>query len=226
MTKPVADATIVGDLRDGTTFADHDRAYSFGDKDGKPFVTVTFGQAAPETFSVDYSATLSPRPGSGVRGPGFVLWRQLIRKRDHTFQPPVPENTVRFGIPNACTTCHDDRSPEWATRQMNEWWGDADRRGKAVTLADTMYRAGSGDVSTLPALARLAVNRSQGLPVRASAAEYIARLISEGRSDGAKAAKVTGPRIPDPVIPFSAERSGPWPALLPPSSDPPRSLFP
>jgi tetratricopeptide (TPR) repeat protein len=46
-----------------------------------------------------------------------------------------------------------------------------------------MYRAGSGDASTLPGLARLAVDRSQGLLVRASAAEYIARLISEGRSD-------------------------------------------
>jgi predicted CXXCH cytochrome family protein len=115
-----------------------------------------------------------------------VNWRLLIRKRDHTFQAPVPENTARFGIPNACTTCHDERSPEWAARQMNEWWGDGERRGKSVTLADTMYRAGSGDVETLPALARLAVDRSQGLLVRASAAEYIARLISEGRSDGAQ----------------------------------------
>jgi len=115
-----------------------------------------------------------------------VNWRLLIRKRDHTFQPPVPENTARFGIPNACTTCHDDRAPEWAARQMNEWWGDGERRGKSVTLADTMYRAGSGDLATLPGLARLAVDRSQGLLVRASAAEYIARLVSEGRSDGAQ----------------------------------------
>jgi tetratricopeptide (TPR) repeat protein len=112
----------------------------------------------------------------------------LIRKRDHSFQAPVPENTARFGIPNACTTCHDDRSPEWAARQMNEWWGDEERRDKSVTLADTMYRAGSGDVTTLPGLARLAVDRSQSLLVRASAADYIARLISEGRSDGAQRA--------------------------------------
>ncbi len=236
-----------------------------------------------------------------------VNWRQLVRKRDHTFQPPVPENTARFGIPNACTTCHDDRSPEWATRQMNEWWGDADRRGKAVTLADTMYRASSGDVSTLPALARLAVDRSQGLLVRASAAEvlvafgivqlpgnagealrkaqveYVLSLdtfpdvaskhaakgwleaergnaseagtvcrcsgdVEEGPKHRAllpqyrsvnrrsRKTKVAGSRIPDPgsriplsrypVIPSSAERSGPWPALLPPSSDPRRSPFP
>ncbi|HEX7282079.1 MAG TPA: HEAT repeat domain-containing protein [Vicinamibacterales bacterium] len=111
-----------------------------------------------------------------------VNWRLLIRRRDHTFQPPVPENTAQFGIPNACTTCHDNRSPEWAARQMDAWWGDKDRRAKASSLADTMYRAGSGDTAILPALARLAVDRSQGLLVRASAAEYIARLVAESRS--------------------------------------------
>jgi tetratricopeptide (TPR) repeat protein len=110
-----------------------------------------------------------------------VNWRLLVRRRDHTFQAPVPENTAQFGVPNACTTCHDNRSPEWAAKQMTEWWGDGQRRAKAASLADTMYRAGSGDATTLPALARLAVDRSQGLLVRASAAEFIAQLISGAR---------------------------------------------
>jgi predicted CXXCH cytochrome family protein len=114
-----------------------------------------------------------------------VNWRLLIRRRDHTFQPPVPENTTQFGIPNACTTCHDDRTPEWAARQMNEWWGDGARRAGAVTLADTLYRAGSGDTTVLPGLAKLAVDRSQGFIIRASAADYIGRLISEWRAGGA-----------------------------------------
>ncbi len=114
-----------------------------------------------------------------------VNWRLLIRRRDHTFQPPVPENTAQFGIPNACTTCHDNRSPEWAAKQMDQWWGDRERRAAAEFLADTMYRAGSGDGSTLPALAKLAVDRSQGLLIRASAAEYIARLVAEQRGSAA-----------------------------------------
>ena len=113
-----------------------------------------------------------------------VNWRLLIRRRDHTFQPPVPENTAQFGIPNACTTCHDDRTPEWAAKQMTAWWGDGERRAQAVSLADTMYRAGSGDATTLPGLAKLAVDRSQGFLVRASAADYIGRLVSEWRSGG------------------------------------------
>jgi len=113
-----------------------------------------------------------------------VNWRLLIRRRDHTFQPPVPENTAQFGIPNACTTCHDDRSPEWAAKQMTAWWNDGDRRTKAATLADTLYRAGSGDAATLPGLAKLAVDRSQGFVIRASAADYIGRLVSEWETGG------------------------------------------
>src|SRR4029077_5971285 len=55
MTKPVADALIVGDFSDGTKFADHDRSYTFGRKNGKPFITVAFGTRPPETFTVDYT---------------------------------------------------------------------------------------------------------------------------------------------------------------------------
>ena len=55
MTKPVAEATIVGDFREGTKFADHDRSYTFGMKDGKPQVSVSFGGRPAETFAVDYT---------------------------------------------------------------------------------------------------------------------------------------------------------------------------
>jgi predicted CXXCH cytochrome family protein len=105
-----------------------------------------------------------------------VNWRLLIRRRDHTFQAPVPEMTAAMGVPNACTTCHDNRSPEWAARQMDQWWGNAERRKAAVALADTMYRAGSGDATVLPALARLAIDRSQGVLIRASAVEFMQQL--------------------------------------------------
>ena len=149
----------------------------------------------------------SPRPvsftGPGLEGHTFhkpdsagsrcischmsdVNWRLLTRRRDHTFQAPVPENTAQFGIPNACTTCHDNRSPEWAAKQMTAWWKDGDRRAKSVTIADAMYRAGSGDGSVLPDLAKIAVDRSQGFIIRASAADYIGRLVLESTGSARK----------------------------------------
>ena len=35
-------------------------------------------------------------------------------RSDHSFRPPMPESTIKFGSPNACNQCHDDKSPEWA----------------------------------------------------------------------------------------------------------------
>ncbi len=35
-------------------------------------------------------------------------------RSDHSFRPPMPEATIKFGSPNACNSCHTDESPEWA----------------------------------------------------------------------------------------------------------------
>lgn len=112
-----------------------------------------------------------------------VNWRMLVRRRDHTFRAPNPEMTARYGVPNACTTCHDDKAPEWAAKQMDTWWGDAARRQRDVEVADVMYRAGSGDASVLNDLGRLAVDRAQGATIRASAADYVARILA-GNTEG------------------------------------------
>ncbi len=112
-----------------------------------------------------------------------VNWRLLTRRRDHTFAAPVPEMTSSYGAPNACTTCHENRSPEWAAGVMDRWYGNRERRARVVTVADTMYRAGAGDAAALPGLAAVLVDRPQGALLRASAAEFIGRLI--GSATGA-----------------------------------------
>lgn len=37
-------------------------------------------------------------------------------RSDHSFRPPMPEATIKFGSPNACNQCHTDKSPEWANK--------------------------------------------------------------------------------------------------------------
>ncbi len=38
---------------------------------------------------------------------------KMVRS-DHSFRPPMPEATIKFGSPNACNICHTDKTPEWA----------------------------------------------------------------------------------------------------------------
>lgn len=116
-----------------------------------------------------------------------VNWRLITRRLDHTFQAPVPEMTAKYGAPNACTTCHEDRSPEWAASRLDAWYGNRERRQAIVAMADTIYRAGTGDAAVLPELARLAVDRRQGALIRASAAEFVGQLLAATNGSGAAA---------------------------------------
>jgi predicted CXXCH cytochrome family protein len=40
--------------------------------------------------------------------------------RDHSISVPVPENTTRHQIPNACNECHQDHDAAWAAQRMDE----------------------------------------------------------------------------------------------------------
>jgi tetratricopeptide (TPR) repeat protein len=55
-------------------------------------------------------------PGStcvNCHAPSREFVGHFIRS-DHSFRPPMPEATIRFGSPNACNQCHDDKTPQWA----------------------------------------------------------------------------------------------------------------
>lgn len=40
---------------------------------------------------------------------------------DHTFRFISPLMTQKYGIPNPCTSCHKDKTPDWAVQQLRTW---------------------------------------------------------------------------------------------------------
>lgn len=92
--------------------------------------------------------------------------------RDHTISIPVPENTIRHNVPNACNLCHQDKDANWALQKMNEWYGDKSRQ-KWAQRADAFVGAAAGDVSAVPALLQILSDKSQGGFIRANAAGYL-----------------------------------------------------
>jgi predicted CXXCH cytochrome family protein len=48
-------------------------------------------------------------------------------RRDHSIRKPSPELTMKTGVPNACTQCHQDRKKgetlEWAHEHVERWYG-------------------------------------------------------------------------------------------------------
>ena len=95
--------------------------------------------------------------------------------RDHSMSIPVPENTIRHGIPNACNLCHKDRDANWSIKQMDAWYGDRSRQ-KLIRRADAFALAGKGDPRAITNLLAILAEPSEGPLVRANAVGHLSRF--------------------------------------------------
>ncbi|QIE55158.1 hypothetical protein G5B40_06660 [Pikeienuella piscinae] len=91
-----------------------------------------------------------------------VDWR-----RDHSFRIPRPDLAATTGAPDACTTCHEDREPDWGAERIAEWFPDPVHRGPHY--GETLARGREDAVSAAGELADLAADESQPGIVRATA---------------------------------------------------------
>lgn len=122
--------------------------------------------------------------------------------RDHTIGVPAPENTVAFGIPNACTECHSDRKAAWAVEAVNRWW-PAGRRQKWIDRASTFTAARARRPEALDRLVAIAGDLRQGPLVQANALGYLANY----RDPRAAAALVSATRADHPAVRSAAVAS-------------------
>ncbi|PCH74920.1 MAG: hypothetical protein COC12_02740 [Rhodobacteraceae bacterium] len=88
-------------------------------------------------------------------------------RRDHSFRIPRPDLGAQTGAPDACTACHQGKSPDWAAAQIAVWYPNSTRRGPHYGQVLAAGRAApdkvSGDLLTL------APNEDQPGIVRATA---------------------------------------------------------
>jgi predicted CXXCH cytochrome family protein len=117
-------------------------------------------------------------------------------RRDHSFPIPRPDRSAKLGTPNACNSCHADRSRRWAAAALEQWWGPAPRdTSYAKTIA--AGRAGAPDAG--PRLQALAGDGAQPAIVRATALELL-------RDYGAAGIRATRTALSDedPVVRLAA----------------------
>ena len=127
--------------------------------------------------------------------------------RDHTIGLPTPENTVAFGIPNACTECHADKPAAWAVSTLAEWWPRG-RRAKLVARAEAFTAARADRPEALDRLIAIAADDRQGPLVQANAAGYLGRY-TDARATAAllAAAKASHPVIRSAAVSSLGQRA-------------------
>lgn len=95
--------------------------------------------------------------------------------RDHTMSVPAPENTVKFGIPNACTECHRDKPASWAVSVLRSWWPDG-RRQRLIAQAEAFTAARASRTEAIDPLIAIAESDAYPPLIRANAIGYLGRF--------------------------------------------------
>jgi len=124
-------------------------------------------------------------------------YMQVDVRRDHSLRVPDPVASVRYGVPNACTQCHRNRSDKWAADFIVRRTGR-----KEPYYAQTALRAAAwkNEASVLPGLLAYAQDAGRPAILRSSA------LLESGRFPGAQQLDAVSSALasPDPLIRIGA----------------------
>ena len=90
-------------------------------------------------------------------------------RRDHSLRIPRPDLAQSLGVPDACTGCHEDRDPAWASAVITSHFGDEhpSHYGSAFRAAGEASATADAD------LAALAGDTGTPIMVRATALAYL-----------------------------------------------------
>ena len=96
------------------------------------------------------------------------------KRHDHSFRIPRPDLTMSTGSPNACNSCHTDKSPAWAVEQIKNRYGSRPNPGHQ-TYAHTFFKVRQGQPDMGKALRELIRNPAVPHIARATAVVELAR---------------------------------------------------
>ena len=131
-------------------------------------------------------------------------------RRDHSMRVPRPEQSLAFGVPNACNQCHTNRDVRWAATAVRAWLG-RDATG-FQGFAPTFHAAENNLPGAVASLASIANDVAAAPIARASAIE---RITLAGAADAATAQRAA--QDAQPLMRLAAVRLA---EQLPPQEQP------
>lgn len=95
-------------------------------------------------------------------------------RRDHSLRIPRPDLSKKLGLPNACNTCHQEQSIDWAVEQVEKWYPTSQNR--MVHFAQTLYAGRKQWTTGHDLLNELAQDTTQASIVKASALSLLTQF--------------------------------------------------
>jgi tetratricopeptide (TPR) repeat protein len=96
-------------------------------------------------------------------------------RRDHSFRVPRPDLAEALASPDACSSCHAGRTPQWSADAIDRWYGASWR--SRVEYGTTLRSAATKGTLAVPSLLALASDAAKPGIVRATAATLAEPLV-------------------------------------------------
>lgn len=140
-----------------------------------------------------------------------TTYMEVDPRRDHSFQVPRPELSAATGTPNACNTCHQDRSIAWSIEALSDWGiGSSDTDSHPAVV---LRRGRMGDMRVAPDLRAIAMDDDTAPIRRATAAAELGRFPGQRLPESAASLLASD----DALLRLGAVRAVaflPWPQRL------------
>jgi predicted CXXCH cytochrome family protein len=106
--------------------------------------------------------------------PGKLYMGNDLR-HDHSFRVPRPDLSAKYGTPNACNNCHNNKSSQWSADAVIKWFGPA----RKYHFADDLIAGSKMDRQSEGNLLKLLGDTSVPNIVKATAANYLGSIPSQ-----------------------------------------------
>jgi predicted CXXCH cytochrome family protein len=93
-------------------------------------------------------------------------------RHDHSFRIPRPDLSVKYGTPNACGTCHNNRTAQWAADAVSKWYGPV----RKYHFADDLIEGSKMDANSEAHLIKLISDTTVPNIIKATAANYLGSI--------------------------------------------------
>ncbi|WP_231139214.1 ammonia-forming cytochrome c nitrite reductase subunit c552 [Pseudomonas fluorescens] len=102
-----------------------------------------------------------------------TIYMSVDLRRDHAVRIPRPDLNRKTGSPDACTACHQGRSPEWAAGAVENWFGKPRRPAQYGEVFRDVHE---GNINALSMLGKVIRDKSNPPIVRATAVQQISKI--------------------------------------------------
>jgi tetratricopeptide (TPR) repeat protein len=93
-------------------------------------------------------------------------------RHDHIFREPRPDLSAKYGTPNACNNCHNDKSAKWASDAIVKWYGIE----RKYHFADDLVPGSRMDLPAQTHLLKLINDTATPSIIQATAVHYISNI--------------------------------------------------